>query len=153
MKKINDYAWRDLPKFSEKNLNPVDSLIFSQLSYLEFGKFFENDNEKIPLKDFLRIERFEHLLSNAWDHKLNKDLLFGVGMNKRFRDVYVYKCRSITSKENDEQFFAVTFIIDDNLSYIAFRGTDTSVVGWKEDFNMAYMMPVPSQTHALRYLD
>ncbi|MFR2314502.1 MAG: Mbeg1-like protein [Bifidobacterium sp.] len=37
--------------------------------------------------------------------------------------------------------------------YVAFRGTDGTLVGWKEDFNMAVRCPVPSQESAYRYAD
>ena len=50
------------------------------------------------------------------------------------------------------QFSAVTYILPDNRVYIAFRGTDDTLVGWKEDLNMAFVYPVPSQARALVYL-
>jgi hypothetical protein len=44
---------------------------------------------------------------------------------------------------------AVTFLLGDRTRYLAFRGTDADVVGWKEDFNMAFQTPVPAQRAAL----
>ena len=35
---------------------------------------------------------------------------------------------------------------------VAYRGTDDSLVGWKEDFNMAFQYPVPAQATAADYL-
>ena len=51
------------------------------------------------------------------------------------------------------QFAAMTFDLPDGSSYIAFRGTDATIVGWKEDFNMAFQYPVPSQAEAADYLN
>ncbi len=47
----------------------------------------------------------------------------------------------------------MTFRLPDGTSFIAFRGTDSTVVGWKEDFNMTYLSPVPAQEEAAAYLD
>ena len=42
----------------------------------------------------------------------------------------------------------MTFILPDGSSYVAFRGTDSTIVGWKEDFNMTFLNPVPAQEEA-----
>lgn len=55
-------------------------------------------------------------------------------------------------KEQDTQFFAMTFLLDDGSAMVTFRGTDSSVVGWKEDFNMSFQQTVPSQLLAQQYL-
>ena len=41
----------------------------------------------------------------------------------------------------------------DNTYFVAFRGTDDTLVGWKEDFNMSYILAVPSQLEAVSYLE
>jgi hypothetical protein len=71
----------------------------------------------------------------------------------RFRDIGVnfYVDRLDTGEE--KQFSAIVFVLGDGTAYVAFRGTDTTVVGWKEDFNMAFMSPIPSQTDAVDYLN
>ena len=58
-----------------------------------------------------------------------------------------------TSEEKEEQFSAVTFTIENRIRCIAFRGTDDTIVGWKENFNMCYMFPVPAQSDAANYLN
>ena len=47
----------------------------------------------------------------------------------------------------------ITIIMPDNTIYISYRGTDTSLVGWKEDFNMSFMKDIPAQKEALDYLN
>ena len=49
------------------------------------------------------------------------------------------------------QFAAVSFLLPDKSVFVAFRGTDTSLVGWKEDFNMSYLEAVPAQVRAAEY--
>ena len=54
--------------------------------------------------------------------------------------------------KNELQCCSITFKLD-NLTYIAFRGTDDTLTGWKEDFNMAYKCPVPAQKMAVKYFN
>jgi len=49
------------------------------------------------------------------------------------------------------QFAAITFLLPDNTGVIAFRGTDTSLIGWKEDLNMSFISGIPSQIKAAEY--
>jgi len=53
----------------------------------------------------------------------------------------------------EKQFSAITFLLPGDLAYVAFRGTDSSFVGWKEDLNMAFISPVPSQEESVWYLN
>lgn len=86
--------------------------------------------------------------------KISKDIEMAVKLanSKRFGNMklmyYVDKY-----DENIETQFVITIIMEDNTAYIAYRGTDTSLVGWKEDFNMSFMDKVPAQVEALKYLE
>lgn len=53
----------------------------------------------------------------------------------------------------ETQFCAVTFLLETGMPFVAFRGTDESLVGWKEDFNMAFLHPIPSQSYSTKYLN
>ena len=55
-------------------------------------------------------------------------------------------------EQQEQQFSATTFLLDNDTAYVAFRGTDNTLVGWKEDFNMSFQSEVPSQTAAAAYL-
>lgn len=46
----------------------------------------------------------------------------------------------------------MTYRVSLDTYLIVFRGTDDSIIGWKEDFHLTYMKEIPSQKHALRYL-
>lgn len=70
----------------------------------------------------------------------------------RFRNIQMLGYTEQFDAAEEKQFAAVCFQITPDLCYIAFRGTDSTLVGWKEDFNMAFKCPVPSQKTAVRYL-
>ena len=54
--------------------------------------------------------------------------------------------------EEEKQFSAITILMPDDTMYVAYRGTDNTIVGWKEDFNMSFQALVPSQIDAAKYL-
>uniref|UniRef100_UPI003FED6EF0 Mbeg1-like protein n=1 Tax=Candidatus Fimenecus sp. TaxID=3022888 RepID=UPI003FED6EF0 len=56
-------------------------------------------------------------------------------------------------EDAEKQFSAVTVDLPGSVSYISYRGTDSSIVGWKEDFNMSFKCPVPSQESAVSYMN
>ncbi|HWQ88717.1 MAG TPA: Mbeg1-like protein, partial [Desulfitobacteriaceae bacterium] len=60
---------------------------------------------------------------------------------------------NIIDVQAEKQFSALTYLLDDKTAYIAYRGTDSSFVGWKEDFNMTFISPVPSQEEGVAYLN
>lgn len=129
--------------FSTSPLNEVDSLIFSSLAYLHFTSI----SGKTKIKD-LTSSNFNNIVRNK---KNNLTLLKAVIDNKRYQDVEIIFPTEDTNKELEKQFAAVTFLLPDNKMYLAFRGTDSTLIGWEEDFNMAFMLPVPSQQAALDY--
>ena len=47
---------------------------------------------------------------------------------------------------------AITAELEDGTTFIVYRGTDSTLIGWREDFNMSFETPVPAQTAALEYL-
>lgn len=79
--------------------------------------------------------------------------VYELAASPRFRNVKIKHFVNINDKDIEKQFAAITFILNDDYSYIAFRGTDDSFNGWKEDFNMAFKCPVPSQEEALQYVE
>ena len=72
---------------------------------------------------------------------------------KRFKDVILSDYVDTIDETLEKQFGAFHIKLTPQLTYVAFRGTDDTLVGWKEDFNMAVRCPVPSQESAYRYAD
>lgn len=146
--------WR-MDTFDERPLCAVDSLVFAWLAYthLDAAQGAACQLEGIALHELLRAESFESMFGSSWDPEGSRDLLFSVCASPRFRDVRLAAFRFTTSRDSEEQFAAMTFYLPDGSSYIAFRGTDSTIVGWKEDFNMTFLNPVPAQEEARAYLD
>lgn len=92
--------------------------------------------------------------------RLSKDLrlIKSVISSNRFKDILLcfnadYNYTDSADLDNVCKFGAITFILKKDLAYVAFKGTDYSLLGWREDFNMAYLSSIPSQKLALYYLN
>ena len=153
MADLFDYLhWRGDLTFSQAPVNPVDTLIFSALSYISFGGSTEAAPEvPISLKD--AAEDFFRLPDQPDRCRVKNDLelLKAAVETPRFRNVMLLQYRSILVPEEETQFAAITFLLDDNSGVITFRGTDYSLVGWKEDFNMTFRETIPAQLLAQAY--
>lgn len=76
-----------------------------------------------------------------------------ISRNPRFSVTRISAAEELFDSDKQTQFAAMTFLLPTNTLVVAFRGTDDSLVGWKEDFNMAYTFPVPAQKQAADYLE
>lgn len=85
--------------------------------------------------------------------KITHDFFRAAASNPRFADSQMNAALEIFSADQQTQFAAVTFRLPDGTLVVAFRGTDDTLVGWREDFNMAYQYPVPAQRTAADYLE
>ena len=153
MADLFDYLrWRGDLRFSQVPPGPVDALIFSALSYLTFGgSVAERPEIPISLRDaseeFFRDPNPE----SRCRVKTDLSLLTAAAESERFGNTFLLQYRDILIPEEDTQFAAITFLLDNNSAFLAFRGTDYSLVGWKEDFNMSFHESVPSQKLAVQY--
>ena len=154
MESMLDYiAWRGDLSFSSSAPNEVDALIFSTLSYIPFRGSVERNPEKPVLlrqaaRGFFDIPDPEGYIRTQND----LELLKAAGESQRFGNIRIAEYRKIFIKERDTQFAAVTFLLDDGSIFISFRGTDNTLVGWKEDFSMCFRREIPSQKLAKQYL-
>ena len=146
MANIMDYlVWRGDVALDYAPFNDVDSLILSELSYLTFPE------EDAPIRDLglsmpaVNQDQFNFV------HEI-RALLSAAALTERFSGVQVLHPVAVTDQDRDMQFAAVTFELPGGLRYIAFRGTDSTIVGWREDFNMAFESPIPAQRAAVKYL-
>jgi hypothetical protein len=154
MKNIIDYAQNEQRTFDEKSFCAVDSLILSTVSYWKFDSFVPgplSHAAPVPLQ-WLLVNEGENLVRNLRDANEKQALCDALIKCRRFSDTSVTCYVNQTDEAVQKQFSAVTFLLPDNTAYIAYRGTDASIVGWKEDFNMAYVCPVPSQQEGAFYL-
>ena len=153
MNNILEYAKNNLKTFKEMKFNEIDSLILSWISYYHIHKNITKQKtfSSIFLKDLYNAKYFEPMLFDVFDIKNSKLLITYLAANPRFMNIEIYYYVEQMSKSVEKQFSAMTFRLDKNIYYIAYRGTDHSFIGWKEDFNMAYKKSVPSQLEAVKY--
>ena len=149
------YVQTQLDSFAERPFCPVDSLVLSWLSYFRLSPALDAacTREGIALHELLRAEEFEVMFGTSFDPEGSRDVLFAVCSSPRFRDVRLTLFQFATNKAAEEQFAAMTFLLPTGEAYVAFRGTDSTIVGWKEDLNMAYLCPVPAQEEARGYVE
>lgn len=150
---VKEYGDR---KWSEEPLNDVDALVLSQLSYLKFDGIvpeFRENRPSLTLRDIYQHESYEKLYADERFEKDNRALFEGMLSSGRYADLRLNCYMNIVNKSLETQFCAVTFLLEDLTFFVAYRGTDESIVGWKEDFNMAFMDPIPGQDYSVRYLN
>lgn len=152
---IMDYiAWRGDITIDKSPFNEVDALIFTQLSYVDFTEVVSSDMKVfISVKD--AWERFSHKKENYLGALLPADIteLFkAMAQSERYKSMRLSGYVNLIDSDSEEQFSAILIHMGRSI-FLSYRGTDDTLVGWKEDFNLAYMERVPSQIEAANYLD
>ncbi len=142
--------------FKERPFCEVDSLILCQFAYLKFDGMVPGVQENKPsvtMEDLAFHADYDNLFKNVWFEKKNRELFERMYSGKRFHNLKLNCYINIIEKEWETQFSAVTFLLEDGPIFVAYRGTDENIVGWKEDFNMSFQSPVPGQSYSLKYLN
>lgn len=154
MKNIVSYAEENFDLMTEREFGPVDSLILSWAAYLHWPKALSRVHrfEGMRLLELFRAEYFDEIFQGMWDMEQSRRLFTALAANPRFRNIFVMGYTQQFDARIEKQFCGVCFRVLPDVCYIAFRGTDSTFVGWKEDFNMAFQYPVPSQIAAANYL-
>lgn len=151
MANINNYLeWRgDVPITRETPLNEVDSMILARFSYLLFNRIEMKEEETIKSISI----KMKHFKNEEFLYNGDKQLITNLGLSRRFRDMIVTDYVENNQKETEKQFRGITIHTGKDEIYISFIGTDQSIYGWKEDFNMAFMENVPCQIEGQAYLE
>ena len=153
MANIIDYIkWRGDLSFNQSEFNEIDNLILARFSYFCLDGAIK-ENEKITIKQ--AYENTEKI--GIPEQKIlqieDKELFPAMAKSKRFGKIYIIEYVNNVDEDEEKQFSAVTILLPDNTMYVAYRGTDNTLVGWKEDFNMCFSSNVPSQLAATQYLE
>lgn len=160
MADIMDYLdWRGDLSFKQAVFNEVDNLILSQLAYVNFDGIVPGIayDEVVTLEAacelFFKINDEKEVLKDKSFTRLAAILMKKMVQSERFKYLKLCKYKSQVDYEAQKQFAAVHMILEDESVYIAFRGTDDTIIGWKEDFNMSFITPVPAQIEAATYVN
>lgn len=157
MANIFDYLdWRGDLTLSERAFNEVDNLILAEICYLDLSGFAPAG-----------FETQQVTLREAWDAYFAAHPTTDMGVlvpdqipvlvqkaaqTARFGSLRLLGYVNRIDEETQTQFSAMTMLLPDGSAYVAFRGTDDTIVGWKEDFNMAFTPEIPAQRYAADYL-
>lgn len=154
MTNMFDYlVWRGDLTFTQDPVNAVDALVFSTLSYVRYaGDLEKNPGAVVTLKDASDTLFAQENLENRYRSKTDLDLVRAAAQTLRFGSTRICMYRDRLIPEQETQFAAMTFLLDDGTMFLAFRGTDYTLVGWKEDFNMSFRQTVPAQLLAEEYV-
>lgn len=147
--------------FEEAPLNDVDRLIFAQLAYMDFEQAAEE------LKTQPQSNSLSYALSHAvwadsddpsedrfsFQKKDDRQLAALAGECARYRAVEFVDFYRQYDALTQTQFAALTLRLCEGHLLIAFRGTDNTLAGWKEDFNMAFMDEIQAQRLARLYIE
>ena len=141
--------------FMEKPMNDVDSLVLCQFCYLKFDGLVPLVTEykkSVSIRDLAEHALYDDLFLDKRYEKDNRELFDAMLGSRRYCNLKMNCYINIVEEEWETQFSAITFLLEDSTIYVAYRGTDESIIGWKEDFNMAFQSPVPGQAYAVKYL-
>lgn len=155
MYNLLDYInWRGDLSFSDNPFNEVDNLIFTQLSYLDFSGIVSG-----KLTEYITLEEAWNKYSGIGrkpESIILPEEIYGMfksmAHTNRFSKIKLSGFVSNHDEETEKQFAALCISFDKKI-YVSFRGTDDSLIGWKEDFNLAFMESVPAQRDASSYLN
>ena len=160
---ILDYIrWRGDLSFEQTPICEVDGLIFSLLSYVEYDGIvpmsIHSDRESQTLltvgRRYLKSKgRGNYASKGAIMSKDLLKLLVLASKSKRFGLTRPLCYANYLCHEEEKQFSGTAFLLPDGCVFIAFRGTDDTLIGWKENFNMSFMCPIPAQKEALIFLE
>lgn len=160
MANIEDYlVWRGDVPFEVDPFNEVDNAVLCELVYTAFDGIVPGPSlkEKISIEDACNLffeKNSEHeIIARSSLTKRAPFLMKEMSHSKRFGGMKLAGFVNEVDAENQSQFSVCTFYLPDGTIYVAFRGTDDSLIGWKEDFNMSFSPGTGGQLKAVNYLN
>lgn len=160
MANMYDYLeWRGDLSFRTAGFNEVDNLLLAQLAYVDFEDIVpgKDSDADVTLKDasesFWSVHNEDDILARVSMTKYAPFLMRRMAETKRFRNVKLSHYVNDISNEEQSQFSVVCATLPDQSIYVAFSGTDNTIIGWRENFNMGYLSETPGQIKAVEYLN
>ena len=157
MGNIMDYiSWRGDLSLEQSQFNEVDNLILACFSYVNLDGISAVTKQKgIGLKklteEFMKLHTMKELEADKSFIRLAPFMMMEMAKSVRFGKCVVRNYVNDIVTEAEQQFAAMEIVLEDGTSYVSFRGTDDTIIGWKEDFNLSTGV-VPAQKRAIEYL-
>lgn len=141
--------------FKELKFNEIDNVILSLVSYIDFTDIVSKSRNKIVLKEasqkYFQKHSEEEEKRNIFSIRSAIKLFKKISNYERYNTLTLHNYEKIVN--DNEQFGAICIDILEDLMYVSFEGTNEDIVGWKEDFLLAYKFPTASQDDAIVYLE
>lgn len=160
MANIMDYLdWRADVPFSLDPYNEVDNLVFSTLAYIDFDGVVPGLEKDRPMSIHEVCGRYwrKHTKADIRDRKAFVSdapfMLEKMDGSARYRHMKLLHYINSVNEDITLQVSAITILPGDGSVYVAYRGTDDTLIGWKEDFQFAYKDMTVGQKVAVDYLD
>ena len=140
--------------FDQEPLNILDKVCINEIGYLTYEKWLTASDLKktINLHDYAEGKD----LTPDYSFMVTKgrvELAEAMVRSSRFAGLNLSNYRSVLDKEVEKQFAAMIFSLPElDYQQIVFRGTDDSVIGWKEDFQLTYSREIPAHRSAIAFL-
>ena len=153
MANIFDYLqWRGDLTLEQDEFNEIDNLILARFSYLPFDELIK-ENENVSIEELAKRYKKANIKPEDILWKDDVNLLPALEKAERFKNMIAVKYINKIDEEEEKQFSAITVLMPDDTIYVSYRGTDNTIVGWKEDFNMSFKSHVASQLDSVKYLE
>ncbi len=157
MANIIEYALENAHKdFNALPFNKVDGLIFAQLAYLDFDTFVPDRQlfaRGITFAKIAEQDGFENLFPLERTARKNLLLFNAIAYSKRYGKIRINYHDNVFDSEKKVQFSATTFLMPNGDACVSFRGTDSTITGWRENFDMLYSDTFPAQILSAKYLN
>ena len=136
----------------DRPFKELDVLALTELTYLPFGHIVpQGDTTGIQV----RLSDAMDLINRTTDFIVTDQhlqLVDELATSKRFKNIKLLNYVDEYDPDVQKQFAAMTYRLTMDVYLVVFRGTDDTLIGWKEDFHMTYMDHVPAQRRAASYL-
>ena len=160
MANLLDYLdWRGDLTLEQSPFNEVDNLILAELSFVDFKEIVPapGEGESVNLREaaeafFAKFPAGEKIDMGVLVPAAIPDMLRKMADSRRFGDMRLNCFVDHLDVGRGEQFAALAIETGDKTLYLSFRGTDDTLAGWNEDFELACMPEVPAQKKALDYV-
>ena len=145
--------------FEERAFSEIDALVLTELEYLPLEKVVPSDENG---EDFVTVKEIaEYMQEHKQELFAENPMMITEERHEvsqviadapRFQSLKFFGVVSVWDKDTTKQFAAVTVEVEPSVRLVVFRGTDETLIGWKEDFLMTYSPLVAAQTDAKEYL-
>lgn len=157
MSNIMDYmVWRGDVTFAGAPFNEIDNIILAMTTFVDFTGIVPQELSAKPVEFTTAMKKFagyydeRNYLGAIIPSKL-LDIARKAADCRRYQDIKLVGYIDIVDEAEIMQFAALTFVLPDGSIYVAFRGTDDTIIGWKEDLRLGFKTPVPAHIYAQKY--